>query len=99
MSAPANVDSIFCAALEIEPAEGRAAYLDQVCGDNQQVRERVEQLLAGHSRAGSFLESVAPGLSTTSPEPGRGVSIGSHIGPYKLLQQIGEGGMGAVFMA
>jgi hypothetical protein len=59
----------------------------------------VEQLVRDHFRAGSFLERSAAGLAATADEPSVSERPGALIGPYKLLQQIGEGGMGVVFMA
>jgi serine/threonine protein kinase len=99
MNAGPNVDSIFCAAVEIESAQKRAAYLDQACGHDQQVRGRVEKLLAAHAKAGSFLHQPAPGLRGTVDVPPGQEGLGSVIGPYKLLQEIGAGGMGTVYMA
>ena len=56
-------------------------------------------LLAAHAQAGNFLQSPAPGLTTSCFEKKEISLIGAQIGPYKLLQQIGEGGMGIVYMA
>jgi serine/threonine protein kinase/tetratricopeptide (TPR) repeat protein len=89
---------IFKAAVKL-PADQRAAYLDQVCGDNPALRVEVESLLKAHEAPGSFLGRLGAGRGLTDdyqPSPER---PGTVIGPYKLLQQIGEGGMGAVFMA
>ena len=84
---------IFFAALD-QPAADRPRFLDQACGDDRQLRARVEQLLAAHDQAGAFLGG--DGATLNSPLPER---PGAQIGPYKLLQQIGEGGMGVVHMA
>src|SRR5262245_60874664 len=99
--------TIFIEAMEIaDPAE-RAAFLDRACGDDQALRERVERLLRRHEQDDSFLNSpavVAGRTGAYAPDPG-GQSAGppegpgTVIGPYKLLQQIGEGGMGTVYMA
>jgi eukaryotic-like serine/threonine-protein kinase len=87
---------IFAAALHQEDAADRAAYLDDACAADGALRQRVESLLAEHQQLGSFME-VAPSEATidqpVSERPG------TQIGPYKLLQQIGEGGMGVVYMA
>ena len=81
------------------PPRSEVAYLDEACDDDPQVRERVEKLLAAHAKAGNFLHQPAPcSLGTVDVPPGQ-EGPGSVIGPYKLLQQIGEGGMGTVYMA
>jgi serine/threonine protein kinase/WD40 repeat protein/tetratricopeptide (TPR) repeat protein len=98
---------IFIEALHRRDPSARAAFLTRACGDDGDLRERIEQLLREQEQLGSFLEHPAERLadngafttphdrlSSSHPE-GRGTVIG----PYKLLQQIGEGGMGYVFMA
>src|SRR5437868_1291477 len=104
-------ETVFFAALaKVDPAE-RAAYLDEACGADTELRRCVDRLLAAHPQVGSFLrdDDVAPTSSPAGvgPEIGGGPTVepptterpGKVIGPYKLLQQIGEGGMGTVFMA
>jgi serine/threonine protein kinase/tetratricopeptide (TPR) repeat protein len=92
-----NERSIFLAALDLpDPAE-RAAYLDRACRGDPGVRRGVEELLAAHGRSGTFMPAPAGGAATGDFVPAEGP--GSRVGPYKLLQQIGEGGMGAVYMA
>ncbi len=87
---------IFAAALNMEDPAGRAAFLDQACAGDAALRQRVASLLDEHTQLGSFME--LPSLAATlAPTPS--VCPGIEIGPYKLLQQIGEGGMGVVFMA
>ena len=126
-----NERSIFLEALEKDALAGRSAYLDEACGGDVAMRQRVEALLASHEQAGSFLgkpvpERLAEKLATpertgemqaetpgagddnaclasdllaTVEAPAASERPGTVIGPYKLLQQIGEGGMGTVFMA
>src|SRR5262249_45698770 len=91
-------DSIFDQAIAIESAQERAAFLDEACGSDPALRMELEALVRDHFRAGAFLERPAVLLVTTADEP---VSErpGTVIGPYKLLEQIGEGGMGRVRMA
>jgi serine/threonine protein kinase/tetratricopeptide (TPR) repeat protein len=92
-----DLDDVFCAALELASPTERAAYLDQACGEDLDARQRVERLLAAHCQAGSFLGALPPVVAATIDLPAQ--TLGTMIGPYKLLQQIGEGGMGTVFMA
>src|SRR5262249_31390118 len=92
--------SIFSEALECRSAEERVAYLERACQDDAELRAQVEELLRAYQCAPHFLEGEASlphhGATVDGPitESSRAV-----IGPYKLLQQIGEGGMGAVFLA
>src|SRR5687768_175124 len=84
-----NEQTLFAEALERTDPQARAAFLDQACQSNPALRARIERLLAQHQHAGSFLEAAPP--TPTIDEPIR-ERPGTSIGPYKLLQQIGEGG-------
>src|SRR5262245_42117021 len=89
--------TIFLNALELASAAQRLAYLDAECGDDQLLRREVEDLLYHEQAQGAFLEH-SPAEIATVVEPIREGS-GTVIGPYKLLELIGEGGMGEVWMA
>src|SRR5437773_1236910 len=89
--------TIFLRAAEIAAGDERQAYLAAACDGDDALRSEVEDLLRHQERLGSFLEA-APGGPATAAEPIQ-EAPGTVIGPYKLLQQIGEGGMGVVFMA
>ena len=89
---------IFIAALQRDDPDARRAYLAQACGPDAALRARVEELLAVHERAASFLESPPAGPAVTVNLPAA-EGPGAVIGPYKLLEQIGEGGFGVVFLA
>ncbi len=106
--------TVFNAALQL-PEEQRPAYLDEACAGDAALRLRIEALLRMHAEAGAFLEDPAPPpvpsaaagkpvgpsgtirLAFTSLTPVE--KTGDRIGRYKLLQQIGEGGCGVVYMA
>ena len=85
-------------ALTFGSKEARNAYLQGACGDNSELRARVESLIEAHVAVGGFLKPVSGG-STILVEPRPEEGPGNVIGHYKLLQQIGEGGCGVVFMA
>jgi serine/threonine protein kinase/tetratricopeptide (TPR) repeat protein len=110
MNTPPNREmAIFTAALDL-PASQRAAYLHEACGDDSALRLHLEALLRDHAAASAFLETPPPGAQVApigagvpgAPEPLSGSpaeKAGDRIGRYKLLQQIGGGGCGVVYMA
>src|SRR5262245_55044030 len=104
-SSTSDEAALFALALE-KPSQERSAFLADVCRDNPGLRARVEALVQEYAAAGSFLESPAAGgpADTASPTRSDAPPVtpegpGTRIGPYKLLQQIGEGGMGTVYLA
>ncbi len=109
MSNSERVQNLFAAASELPP-EQRAAFLEAACKGDPALRDEVESLLRSHEQAGQFMGAPTAGV----PESSRSTILssatktsltalregpGTRIGPYKLLQQIGEGGFGSVFMA
>ena len=99
MNHPSPLEAVFFAALAKGLPGERAAYLDDACRGDPDLRRRVERMLSAQSQAGDFLEQPAADLIGTSDERPPDHRPGTVIGPYKLLQEIGEGGMGTVFMA
>ena len=92
---------IFRGALrKTDPAE-RAAYVAEACSDDSELRAGVDQLLEAHEGAGSFLAEPVADLNATVTRAPRPLTEepGTTIGRYKLLQKIGEGGFGVVYMA
>ncbi len=95
-------EAIFITALEMTSADLRTSYLDQACAGNADLRRQVEELLAAHRQAGRFLDNAAAAWNAQLPTVAQlpnPEGLGTMIGPYKLLEQIGEGGMGLVFVA
>jgi WD40 repeat protein/serine/threonine protein kinase len=81
------------------PSEQRETYLQQACGADADLLQRVRKLLDAHDQAGSFLEPPPAESCVTLDEPLRIDGPGTVIGRYELLELIGEGGMGLVYLA
>src|SRR5690348_8359582 len=103
MKPTSREQAVFTEALRRATPEARTAYLDGACGADATLRQRVEALLRAAENAGNFLEEpptdLAAGDGSTLALTGLSEKPGDRIGRYKLLQQIGEGGCGVVYMA
>src|SRR4029077_13095345 len=91
-------EAIFDAALQISDQEARRLYIQQACADNRRLQQRVEALIRVHEEDSDFLDLPA------EEHPDRTHELiwegaGSQIGPYQLIELIGEGGFGVVFRA
>jgi serine/threonine protein kinase/tetratricopeptide (TPR) repeat protein len=93
-----NEEALFAAALEKATPADRRAYLAAACGGDADLRARVEGLLRAYENPDSFLDAPGLGLAPAHADPIR-ERPGTLIGPYKLMEQVGEGGMGLVFVA
>jgi len=97
MAVQINEEVIFNEARNIESPEARGRYLDEACGGNAALRDRLQALMRVYEQDRSFLKPLSATKATGDSAVQEGP--GSVIGPYKLLEQIGEGGFGVVFMA
>jgi serine/threonine protein kinase/tetratricopeptide (TPR) repeat protein len=95
---PKNIEQIFWSAAQIELPAERVAYLDRACADDVELRRRVEQLLDATGAAADFLELPLLNLATVEERPVR-ERPGTVLGKYRLMEEIGAGGFGVVFLA
>src|SRR5262249_25292662 len=94
-----NVEAVFMAALDKSTPQERRAFVEEACAGNRPLLRRVRELLNAQGKARGPLDAPPLGPEGTVDLPRNTEGPGSRIGPYKLLEPIGEGGMGTVWMA
>src|SRR5215475_4311814 len=94
-----RIEQIYYEALE-RGADGQAAFIDEACGADEELRHEVTALLSAHERAGGFIATPAIELEARAIAAGKVPAPGATtIGHYELLSLLGQGGMGEVYLA
>jgi serine/threonine protein kinase len=92
-------EKVFEGAIKLPTPQERAAYVRGACGEDQALRQQVESLIQAHEEVGGFMPTDPGEAGITIPDRPLSESEGTSVGRYKLLQRIGEGGMGVIYMA
>src|SRR5262245_44870594 len=90
---------IFGEAIELPSPNDRRLFLEKACEGDQSLRQTLEKLVEDHFRAGNFLESPVLEIPAATDVTHLAERPGTVIGPYTIVEQIGEGGFGVVFLA
>jgi len=94
-----QIEAVFEQVLAL-PEAARADFFKRTCDGDEELRREVDSLLDSHARAGSFIDQRSQFFSGEMlDEPGAAVEAGQLIGPYRVIREIGRGGMGAVYLA
>ena len=99
MEKEVQLETIFGRAIVIATAEERKAFLERACGNDTALLQDVDRLVADHFRAGEFLDQPLVQVNTHDIGASESNYIGERIGPYVIREQLGEGGMGIVYVA
>jgi serine/threonine protein kinase len=94
-----RVEDIFQSAVDHSP-DGRTAYLDEVCNGDPQLRREVESMISSDESEGTFMDKPAIEVNArVLAEAGTTSQVGQQLAHYKILKEIGRGGMGEVYLA
>src|SRR5437867_11662954 len=93
-----QIDQLFHAALQCEPNQ-RAAFVVESCGGDKLLQKEIDDLLAAHDRSENFIETSAADVAAELLAKGEdGLTAGQTVGPYKIVDLLGAGGMGRVYL-